>query len=80
MATIKRKSSDIRIKEIAVSYEDFPYRTPYEFGGRSADRVTLLNIRCTVETLKGDVGKGFGSMPMGNEWSFPSKTPVRHDS
>jgi L-alanine-DL-glutamate epimerase-like enolase superfamily enzyme len=74
MAAPKRKSSDIRIKEIVVSYEDFPYRTPYEFGGRSVDRVTLLNIDCMVETLNGKVAKGFGSMPMGNEWSFPSKT------
>jgi hypothetical protein len=28
-----RKSSGIRIKAIQISYEDFPYRTPYEFGG-----------------------------------------------
>jgi L-alanine-DL-glutamate epimerase-like enolase superfamily enzyme len=74
IAVPKAKSSDIRIKEMDVSYEDFPYRTPYEFGGRSGDRVTLLNVHCTVETVAGHVAKGFGSMPMGNEWSFPSKT------
>jgi L-alanine-DL-glutamate epimerase-like enolase superfamily enzyme len=74
IAAPKRKSSDIRIKEIEVSYEDFPYRTPYMFGGRSGDRVTILNVHCTVETVSGRVAKGFGSMPMGNEWSFPSKT------
>jgi len=74
MATPKRKSSDIRIKEIRVSYEDFPYRTPYEFGGRSVDRVTLLDVHCTVETVSGHVARGFGSMTMGNEWAFPSKT------
>jgi L-alanine-DL-glutamate epimerase-like enolase superfamily enzyme len=74
MAAAKRKSSDIRIKEILVSYENFPYRVPYDFGGRIVDRVTLLNVHCTVETLAGHVAKGFGSMTMGNEWSFPSKT------
>jgi L-alanine-DL-glutamate epimerase-like enolase superfamily enzyme len=74
IAVPKPKSSDIRIKEMNVNYEDFPYRTPYEFGGRSGDRVTLLNVQCTVETVAGHVAKGFGSMPMGNEWSFPSKT------
>lgn len=68
------KSSDIRVKEIRVSYEDFPYRTPYEFGGRSVDRVTLLDVHCTVETISGRVARGFGSMTMGNEWAFPSKT------
>lgn len=74
MAAPKRKSSDIRVKELRVSYEDFPYRTPYEFGGRSVDRVTLLDVHCTVETIGGRVAKGFGSMTMGNEWAFPSKT------
>ena len=70
----RRKPSDIRVKEIRIGYESFPYRTPYQFGGRSVDQVTLLNVDCTVETVSGHVAHGFGSMPMGNEWSFPSKT------
>lgn len=74
MAAPNRKSSDIRVKEVRVSYEDFPYRTPYEFGGRSVDKVTLLDVHCTVETGLGRVAHGFGSMTMGNEWAFPSKT------
>jgi hypothetical protein len=73
-AVSKRKPSDICVKEIRVSYENFPYRTPYQFGGRSVDQVTLLNVDCTVETISGHMAHGFGSMPMGNEWSFPSKT------
>jgi L-alanine-DL-glutamate epimerase-like enolase superfamily enzyme len=68
------KSSDIRVKELRVSYQAFPYRTPYEFGGRSVDRVTLLDVRCTVETVTGQVAEGFGSMTLGNLWSFPSET------
>jgi len=27
-----------------------------------------------VETVSGHVAHGFGSMTMGNEWAFPSKT------
>ena len=73
-AVSRRKPSDIRVKEIRVSYQNFPYRTPYQFGGRSVDQVTLLNVDCTVETSSGHVAHGFGSMPMGNEWSFPSET------
>jgi L-alanine-DL-glutamate epimerase-like enolase superfamily enzyme len=68
------KSSDIRVKEVRISYEDFPYRVPYEFGGRSVDRVTLVDVHCTVETVTGRVAEGFGSMTLGNLWSFPSKT------
>ena len=73
LAAPKRKSSDIRIKEIRVSYENFAYRSPYGFGGRRAIAQTLLNIHCTVETVAGHIAQGFGSMSMGNEWSFPSK-------
>ena len=43
-----------------MSYENFPYRTPYEFGGRSVDHVTLLNVHCTVETVSGHVAKASG--------------------
>jgi Enolase C-terminal domain-like len=74
MASPKRKLTDVRIKEISIRHEDFPYRIPYEFGGRSGNRVTLLNVDCTVETVAGHAAKGFGSMPMGNIWSFPSKS------
>jgi L-alanine-DL-glutamate epimerase-like enolase superfamily enzyme len=64
----------IRIEEIRFSYEDFRYRTPYRFGAQTVDRVTLLNVDCTVRTGAGRVARGFGSMTMGNAWSFPSKT------
>ena len=66
------KPTDIRVEEVSHSYEEFLYRAPYVFGGRSVDRVTLLNVRCTVRTRDGRIGKGFGSMPLGNVWSFPS--------
>jgi hypothetical protein len=69
-----RKSTDIRVKEIRFDYQTFPYRTPYEFGGRSVNVTTLLNVHCTVETGAGHVAEGFASMTMGNQWSFPSKT------
>jgi hypothetical protein len=45
------KTTDIRVKEIRVGYTDFFYRTPYEFGGRSVDRITILDVHCTVETV-----------------------------
>jgi L-alanine-DL-glutamate epimerase-like enolase superfamily enzyme len=70
----RTKSNDIRITEIEPSYEEFTYRTPYMFGGREVDRVTLLNVRCTVRNAAGKVAHGFGSMPMGNMWAWPSKT------
>jgi len=65
--------SGIRIKQITHEYEDFLYRTPIKFGGTVLDRVTLLNVRCIVEGAGGRTASGFGSMPMGNVWAFPSK-------
>lgn len=67
------KSTDIRVKDISFSYEDFLYRTPIKFGGVALDRATLLNVDCTVETRAGKTTQGFGSMSLGNVWSFPSK-------
>ena len=43
-ALIRSRSTDIRIVEVDHAFEDFRYRAPYQFGGRSVDRVTLLNV------------------------------------
>jgi L-alanine-DL-glutamate epimerase-like enolase superfamily enzyme len=67
------RPTDIRIEKISFEYEDFLYRTPIKFGGTEVDRVTLLNVHCTVRSRTGKTARGFGSMPLGNVWSFPSK-------
>jgi L-alanine-DL-glutamate epimerase-like enolase superfamily enzyme len=64
----------VRLAEVRHGYEDFVYRAPYKFGGRVVDRVTLLNVRCRVEGGGGRSAWGFGSMTLGNMWSFPSRT------
>jgi L-alanine-DL-glutamate epimerase-like enolase superfamily enzyme len=65
--------TDIQIVEVEPSYEDYQYRAPMKFGGTVVDRVTIQNVRCKVRGRNGKVAEGFGSMPMGNVWSFPSK-------
>ena len=67
------KSTDIRIEEIRYSYEDFVFRAPIKFGGVALDRATILNVECSVQTVDGRSAGGFGSMPLGNVWSFPSR-------
>jgi L-alanine-DL-glutamate epimerase-like enolase superfamily enzyme len=62
----------IRVEEVRHSYEDYLYRTPIKFGGMELDRCTLLNVNCVVRSRAGRTAKGFGSMPLGNIWSFPS--------
>src|SRR5256885_3324167 len=67
------KPTDIRIEDVRFEYEDYLYRTPIKFGGVAVDRVTLLNVHCRVRTRAGTTAEGFGSMPLGNVWSFPSR-------
>jgi L-alanine-DL-glutamate epimerase-like enolase superfamily enzyme len=74
------KSTDIRIEEIKFGYEDFTYRAPLKFGGAIVDRVTLLNVDCVVRSSSGRTAKGFGSMPMGNIWAFPSQKLTYDDT
>jgi L-alanine-DL-glutamate epimerase-like enolase superfamily enzyme len=67
------KATHVRVVNVSHSYEDFRYRTPIKFGGIALDRVTLLNVECSVRNPAGQTARGFGSMPLGNVWSFPSR-------
>lgn len=67
------KDTDIRLRDLSYSFEDFTYRTPIKFGGVALDRVTILDVQCVVETRSGKSVSGYGSMPLGNVWSFPSR-------
>jgi L-alanine-DL-glutamate epimerase-like enolase superfamily enzyme len=67
------KATDIRIRDISYEFEDYHFRTPIKFGGIALDRATINNVHCTVETAAGKTARGFGSMPLGNVWSFPSR-------
>src|SRR5687767_10388550 len=67
-------TTDIRVKDVSFRYDEFLYRTPIKFGGVAVDRATILNVEMTVETIAGKVAKGFGSMPLGNVWAWPTKS------
>jgi L-alanine-DL-glutamate epimerase-like enolase superfamily enzyme len=73
------KATDIRVEDVSYSYEDFLYRTPIKFGGTAVDRATILNVDCRVRTRAGATARGFGSMPLGNVWAFPSRV-LSYDS
>ena len=67
------KSTDIRLRRVELTWENYQYRTPIKFGGRTVTECYVLNVHSEVETRGGKVARGFGSMPMGNTWSWPSK-------
>jgi L-alanine-DL-glutamate epimerase-like enolase superfamily enzyme len=68
------RATDVRIDDVDIAYEQHKYRVPLKFGGILTDRVSILNVRCVVSTKAGKSAHGFGSMPMGNVWSWPSRT------
>jgi hypothetical protein len=67
------KSTDVRLCYATNSTEYFKYRAPAKFGGRTVTEVVLLDVVVEVETRDGRRGRGFGSMPMGNIWAWPSR-------
>lgn len=68
----KEKSTDIRILDVAVEFEPVPFRAPLKFGGRVVEHTFLINARVDVETRDRHIATGFGSMPVGNVWAWPS--------
>lgn len=74
------KPTDIRIKAAESSTQQIDYRTPIKFGGRVVVDVELLNVSLTVETNDGRRADGFGSMPLGNVWAWPSAAVSTQDS
>ena len=63
---------DVRLLEVTHDFEDFRYRAPYQFGGRTVDSVKVLNVNCRVRTGDGQEARGFGSMTLGNAWAYPT--------
>lgn len=64
---------DVRIDEVRFDYEDHQYRFPHVFGGFTTDKTTLLNVHCRVSDRQGRTSEGFGSMTLGNVWSWKTQ-------
>lgn len=67
------KTTDIEVIETALAIEKLPYRAPLKFGGRVVRDAAILNVRARVRTPAGKEAVGFGSMPLGNVWAWPSQ-------
>lgn len=65
--------TDIRIRDVSIAYDSHLYRTPIKFGGVALDRVTILNVWMDIEDSVGKVATGYGSMPLGNVWAWPTR-------
>jgi len=74
------RPTDITLRRVSTSTQRFAYRTPIKFGGRVVIDVVLLDVEVDVETRDGRRGTGFGSMPMGNAWAWPSRDVSSDDA
>jgi len=68
------RDKDIRIEQVRFALEDSSFRTPIKFGGQAVFSLSQLHVEIGVADRKGKSASGRGSMPLGNVWSFPSKT------
>jgi L-alanine-DL-glutamate epimerase-like enolase superfamily enzyme len=66
------KSTDVRLVRASISFEPVTFRAPLKFGGRIMQSATLMNVEVEVETKGRKRGVGFGSMPVGQIWAWPS--------
>lgn len=67
------KSTDLALKEVTCASERIAYRSPIKFGGRVVVDVVRIDVEVVAETRDGRRARGFGSMPCGNVWAWPSK-------
>ena len=64
----------IRVQGVRSALQEHRYRTPYKFGGVPVDRATILDVEIDAVGPDGRMVTGHGSMPLGNVWSFPTRT------
>jgi L-alanine-DL-glutamate epimerase-like enolase superfamily enzyme len=64
----------IRVVGVKTAFQEYRYRTPYKFSGAPVDRATILDVTIDAIGADGRTVQGFGSMPLGNVWAFPTRT------
>ena len=66
------RTTDIRIVDADCTFEEIRFRAPLKFGGRVVNHSYCMNVRVTAEAADGKRADGFGSMPVGNVWAWPT--------
>ncbi|MFM1997885.1 MAG: hypothetical protein RLZZ111_2272 [Planctomycetota bacterium] len=73
-ARASQPAGAIRVLGVKTSFQEHRYRTPYKFSGAPVDRATILDVTIDAVGADGRTVQGFGSMPLGNVWAFPTRT------
>lgn len=71
-------NTDLKILSVEPYFSDEIPRTPLKFGAVVVDRATLCWVKVQVENGRGQQAEGWGGIPIGDSWAFPSKA-VPHE-
>ena len=66
------RPTDVATIAATFGVEPLPYRAPLKFGGRIVASGEVMNVGLRVETPSGKEASGFGSMPVGSVWAWPT--------
>jgi len=65
--------SDIKILEVTPYFLPVKTRVPLKFGAVVLREVTYAQVKVKAENRKGEVGVGWGAIPLSDFWAFPTK-------
>ncbi len=65
--------SDIKILEVTPYFLPVKTRVPLKFGAVVLREVTYAQVKVKAENRKGEVGIGWGAIPLSDFWAFPTK-------
>ena len=70
------KTTDIRLKNIALHFLPVTLRVPLKFGPETVTSVSCLRVRVEVEAANGRRGEGWGETPLSVSWVWPGSLSV----
>jgi L-alanine-DL-glutamate epimerase-like enolase superfamily enzyme len=66
------RPTDVAIMATSFDVQPLPYRAPLKFGGRIVAGGEIMDVSLRVALPSGKEAVGFGSMPLGNVWAWPT--------
>ena len=67
-----RKSTDVRVRSVAITYLPVEMRMPLKFGAESVSSVSCIRVAVTIEGNDGKTATGWGETPLSVTWAWPS--------
>jgi hypothetical protein len=64
--------TDIRMKEIGVSFMEERFRMPFKLSSGEISEITYAGVNIKVENRRGEVAEGIGGILLSDLWSFPA--------